>query len=377
MSRYLRINRQPLARGFSLLEGAVALTVLGIGLIMIAAIFPVALSQHRDSVDLAHASALASKAEAVLKARLSDTTLWSNSNPAGNSGQWYMLPMMNLASGATAWDNMPALAPPNYTVPSTYANVINGINEGDVIAGKQNPTVLSAMDILSDRLAPFTAGVSSSPFTDFEFGEAGNRTVWTGFYRKLDTLTTYAVGVCKQRRGQLFAEQDLGNAGWVTLDSAAQNPFSTPKPIASSFRRLPMPWRVSVGAVNLGSAQSPRMQLLNTADLAQPRMLGGGVPLGVLAPRGTKILLQGSLRSSGTTPPAMVPEPPTTRVLTVSDVLFDASNSPSFIEVLEDISDVPLHVNGGVTFDIWVFPPAIINAAEFGKESPLLDWRFQ
>src|SRR5262245_59888091 len=205
------------ARAFSLLEGAVALTILGIGLIMIAAIFPVALSQHRDSVDLARASELATKSGAVLKARFSDTSLWTNSDPSVNPSQWYMLPVPSLAAGAATWDGM-----------ANYGNLINRYRAID--APSTNPPVLTAMDILSDRLAPFSTAIPLSPFTDDEFGVAANRGVWFGFYRKLDTLTTFAAAVCKQRRGQTFAEQDLLTPNWAALDSNAQNPYAVASP---------------------------------------------------------------------------------------------------------------------------------------------------
>src|SRR6185295_1233273 len=69
-----RLSAAP--RSFSLLEMMIAIGVLGIGLIMIAAIFPAALLRHRDSIDRSRANEIYSKAESLMRARLDPLRLW-------------------------------------------------------------------------------------------------------------------------------------------------------------------------------------------------------------------------------------------------------------------------------------------------------------
>lgn len=378
-----RAARGDRRKGFTILEGTIALTILGIGLIMIAAIFPVALSQHRDSVELARAAELATKAEALIKARIDPTTLWVKTPPADPN--WYMLGALNLEAGSVAWDEMPVGLPPNYLISTQYANVINGVTEADIATA--NPTVLTAMDILGDRLAPFTLGDSLSPFTDDEFGESAGRLAWTAFYRRQST-TTFCTALCAQRRGQFFAQQDLGpqTLNWAQLDAAARTPFATPIANVAGFRRLPVPWRVSVGyarpagPIVVGDPRNRQLANTMTPMSDPPRMLGGGVPLGVLAPRGSRIMIQGTVNKG----PALgaIPIVPSGRLLTVADVLYDATGSPTIIEVVEDITDLPsfnFEPGARVTFDVWIFPPNVLlsGTPTFGRASPLVEWRFQ
>ncbi|QDV90988.1 hypothetical protein RAS2_20750 [Phycisphaerae bacterium RAS2] len=379
----LRAEGRACRSGFTILEGTIALTILGIGLIMIAAIFPVALSQHRDSVELARSAELATKAEALIKARIDPTTLWVKTPPADPN--WYMLGSLNLEAGAVGWDEMPVGLPPNYLISTQYANVINGVTEADIATA--NPTVLTAMDVLGDRLAPFTLGDSLSPFTDDEFGESAGRLAWTAFYRRQAT-TTFCTALCAQRRGQYFAQQDLGQQtlNWAQLDTAARTPYATPIANVMQFRRLPVPWRVSVGyarpagPIAVGDPRNRQLANTMTPLTDPPRMLGGGVPLGVLAPRGSRIMIQGAVNKGPAIGP--VPTVPSGRLLTVADVVYDAAGSPTVIEVLEDITDLPSYdfePGARVTFDVWIFPPNVLlsGTPTFGRASPLVEWRFQ
>jgi len=357
----------------SLLETTIALGILGVGLIMVAAVFPVALSQHREATDKARATELVSKAQAMLQSRLNQDSLWvSSSLPSGQDSPWYLLPTTNLYHAAGVWDWMPALAPPGYTQQSSYANVINGLTETEV--SSQNLTILTGLDTLSDRVAPFTAVTvpadPPSPFTDSQFADAPSRLVWYGFYRRVAGKFAFSVAVCRQQRNQLFVEQDLSEAAiGASLAAQAQNPYSTPVGVYSGVvdgRRLPVPWRVSVG-------RGAGRVLFNTAT--NP-MLGAGVPLGWLAPRGAKIMIQGSVHQE--------PDPglptvvvPAGRVLTVIDVLYDTDGAPSVVEVVEDISDLPVYDAGTgsvVTFDVWLFPPAV-SGDVFERSSPLIEWK--
>ncbi|HVP11632.1 MAG TPA: hypothetical protein VMV94_10640 [Phycisphaerae bacterium] len=361
----------------SLLETTIAVGILGIGLIMVAAVFPVALSQHRDATERVRSIELTSKAQAMLQSRLSTDKLWLprplDPNDTGKDTPWYLLPSTNLCCRATTWDWMPALAPPTYTAQSTYANVISGVTDSEV--PYQNATFLTGLDTLSDRLAPYINGIQSppSPFTDSELANAPNRLVWYGFYRRLGGKFAFCTAICRQQRDQVFVEQDLtATAVDTKLVVQAQNPFSTPTrfPAVGSVgaRRLPVPWRISVGY------QSPNI-LFDTPSASPPFMIGAGYPLGRLAPPGSKIMIQGTVRDNSASPPTIAM--PVGRVLTVADVLYDAGGFPSQVEIVEDISDLPPFIYAAgrtVTFDVWLFPPAL-SGDEFEKASPLIEWK--
>ncbi len=336
--RYRRVVAGARAGGFSLLETTIAVGILGVGLIMVAAIFPVALTQHRTSVEQARAIELVSKAESLLRGRIDPTHLWIDplvSTVPGLDSPWYLLPTVNLtvgATGATAWDDMTLAAP------LTYSDAINGVTLP--VTNPLNPFSLFGLDILSDRVAPYSGGGSFSPFTDSEFMDAPNRMIWYGFYRRPAAgQTTFATAICKQRRNQIFVEQNLSVAA----------PFANPTANPARARRLPVPWRVSVGYVG--------GNILSNAAAA-PNGLAR------LAPIGTKIMIHGTVYA----PASPVPTAPAGRILTVSD------NIDNFtVEFVGDLTDVPLF-GAGVTFDVWVFPPSV-ESGDFGKESPLLDWK--
>ena len=73
-------RRQAAAGGFSLLEMMIAIAVLGIGLVMVAAIFPVALDQHRRSADETLALQHAYQGRAIIRAKI-EPTLGSGPHP--------------------------------------------------------------------------------------------------------------------------------------------------------------------------------------------------------------------------------------------------------------------------------------------------------
>ncbi len=368
-----RQGRAPVLRSaISLLETTIAVGILGVGLIMVAAIFPVALSQHRDTTDQARATALLTKAQSMLQSRLRHDLLWMPSDlPAGQDSPWYPLPSTNLYYQADAWDWMAALVPPSYTQQTSYANVISGVTDADY--SLRNGTRLTGLDTLSDRLAPFTAASQSppSPFTDGQFVDVPSRLAWYGFYRRIAGKFAFSVAICRQQRNQLFVQQDLSAAAVdPSLATQAQNPYSTPLAAYSSVmdgRRLPVPWRVSVGRA------APNI-LFNTPTTP---MLGGGIPLGRLAPPGSKIMVQGAVHEE---PPTAVSAPfvvPGGRVLTVAGILYDAGGMPSAVEIVEDISELPWYFEADgkvVTFDIWLFPPAV-TAGKFDRSSPLIEWK--
>jgi len=343
--------RTPCRRwGFSLLETTIAVGILGVGLIMVAAIFPVALSQHRDSVYQACATELTSKAEAILRGRLDPNQgdpgeeLYSPADllSVGLDSPWYLIHATNIWTGA----NGTASGANNWIDMYLYTDAINMFG-GD---GSDSP-VLQALDILSDRYAPFSTNNTFSPFTDLELMSAPYRLVWTGFYRRLANGTVqYAVAICKQQRNQRFAAQNLV----ATVDGGFASEVD---PASLRGMRLPVPWRVQVH----------RWQ--NTNILCNQSMdYTPAEDLGVLAPPGTKIMIQGYVYSDG-----LAPLVPAGRILTVSDVV---DGIPSAVRILEDISDLPWDEpaaldDGNISFDVWVFPPPFMGSSE----SPLIDWK--
>ena len=354
----------------SLLETTIAVGILGVGLIMVAAVFPVALSQHRDVTEQIRAIELASKAQAMLQSRVDQTQLWIPSDlRGGQDTPWFLVPSTNLAYKATLWDWMPALT-------STYANVINGVSAADLALGLQIPTSLTGLDTLSDRRAPYSNNIQTppSPFTDGELANTPYRLVWYGFYRRLGGKIAFCSAICRQQRNQLFVEQDLSAVADATLAPQAQNPYS--KPIAvlgtdlSGTRRLPVPWRISVARTGVN--------VLCNAATSTPQMFGAGVALGQLAPPGSKIMIQGTVRdnTASATPPAIAV--PAGRILTVARVPNAASGDMTAVEIVEDIRDLPLFLypatGTNVTFDVWVFPPAL-TGNELEKSSPLIEWK--
>lgn len=351
---------------FSLLETTIAVGILGIGLILVAAIFPAALTQHRESTDQARAIETIAKAQALIGAKVETGNLWVHTDylPGGllahRDSPWYLLPTVNLRVGNDCWDVMVQGTGVNAGL---FANFANGAPVG---AG--NTWNLHGLDILSDRVAPFTlfnSGSSctstgdgllspaGSPFTDAELMEAPNRQVWYGFYRRLATGSfEFAAAACKQRKNQIFAEQD-----------ATVSTFTSNLSVYATNRRLPVPWRVLVSWEG--------GNVLTNALSVQPAP-PNGIGLAELAPVGTKLIVRGGV---DIVPSVPIPPPIGAGVvLTVSDIIDNYT-----VEFVGDSSGLLLRdpLPAGppqVFFDVWVFPPSV-ETGGFGRVSPLLDWR--
>lgn len=379
-----QVNQTPRAsrrvrRAFSLLEIMIAIGVLGIGLIMVAAIFPVALTQHRESIEKSRSLGMLNIADTLLRSRIDASKLWVEQPPflpPGTDSPWYMMPMANLnvnSNGANAWDWMPATTPflttpavigPGLTAAdyTHYANCLNfcyNAQPGNAFSLFAIPS----LELLSDRKAPPTVN-PWSPMTDAEFESIENRFAWVGFYRRLAGGTTrYAVAVNRMLRGEQYAEQDTQNIN---------SPDPGFAPLAgNASRRLPVPWRVTVRY----NANTRRLY-----NVANPEGLGE------LAPPGSRIMIGGIVWRGGPAAPPIptMPVVPAGRILTVTNV-FDSTNdgieNPEMVDVLEDTSSLPWFgaSPNDYYFDVIVFPPPAvgINGSNilFGRKSPLIQWK--
>jgi len=360
----------------------IAIGVLGIGLIMVAAIFPVALTQHKDSIEKSRSLDQINTAEALMRSRLDSGQLWVAASPVvapGADSPWYMLPMANLAVGSNgnnAWDWMPNTSPLFSSISApipvgltqadylTYANCLNFAINTD----PGNPfswTAIPSLEMLSDRKAPPTIN-PWSPMNDDEFQSTENRFAWMGFYRRMaNGSTRYTVAVNRILRGERYAEQDVSTVGMA-------DPGLMPQ-AGGTPRRLPVPWRVTVRY----NPQTRRMY--NTAS---PEGLGE------LAPPGSKIMVGGFIWRNGfVAPPPPLPVSPAGRILTVTNVFDntgDGIDNPETVDFLEDPAGLPqfdpsAQPQDQYFFDVIVIPPPFVGVTgtdvQFGRKSPLIQWK--
>lgn len=286
-------------RAFSLIETSIAISILGIGLLMLAAIFPVALTQHRNSADHARALDLVPQIEAMLHNRLNAEALWFDPSflNDGVDSPWNVLPMANIEAGG------------NWLDLSGPAALLNG--RAPLPPGASELQLLGT-DILSDRILPVD---------DARADRAATRLAWVGFYRQMaNGSRTYAAAICKQQRNQVFLMQ------FVDLNLPVIDRFRDPA--AAGIRlRLPAPWRLTV-------SRQPGTQILSNSPTDPATRFG----LAQLAPRGSKIMVLGFPVSGA----------PAGRILTVAE-----TEGTNRILVLEDLGDIAFD------FDVWLFPPAV------------------
>jgi len=345
--------RRRARRAFSLLETGIAVSILGIGLIMIAAVFPVALSQHRNSLDRERAFNLRSKAETVLRNRV---------NPAALPGFAQQDSFMNLLPFENAVVNGNWIRLFNHAATISQANYDPFF---DPNADPPAPTIaplFTRADILEDPIGPF-------PLNDNELNEAPNNMAWYGFYQRLPSgLVGYAVAIAKQRKNQVFYPQKIvppSPGNFLAFQNALRNPTAA----ESTKLRLPVPWRVTV-AWGLDTVTG-RQLLYNLGDN------NNGEPLSELAPIGAKIMIHGQVWADA----LPLPSVPVGRILTVTDVV-----NINAVEVAEDLSGVARlndpadNGDNNVFFDVWIIPPAINNIdasgnATFAGDPPVIDWK--
>lgn len=321
----------------------VAVGILGIGLILVASVFPVALSQHREAVEGAQTLTLAHRAQAIMETRINRNSpvplgaaglLWqpsaNGSLSAGDNNPWLVLPGANIDVATGNWAPLGG--------PNGYQCLINNLFLPLPAIGSpqrcSNPLFWGAADEITD---------SRLPLNDLEASESPYRLAWTGFYRELtDGRIEYAAAICRQKRTDAFVAQNLSD-----LSTA----FSSPTIDASLVCRMPLPWRVT--AVYTGG----RTLSVSLNSVAPPATFGAES----LMPPGSKVVIMGT--SYG---PPPLPSIPVGRPLTVSETAAGA------VAVLENISDLP---GAPYAFDLWVFPPPFAGG-QFGAKSPVLDWVF-
>lgn len=336
------------SRGFSLQEVMVAVGILGIGLILVASVFPVALSQHRESVEGAQTLTLAHRAQAIMETRVNRNLpipagaaglLWqpsaNGSLTADDNNPWLVLPGANIDVVSGLWSPPAVLPTPPLIGPTGYYCLINNLFLPLPAVGApqrcENPLFWGASDETTD---------ARLPVNDLEASESPFRLAWTGFYRELtDGRIQYAAAICRQKRTDAFVGQNLGD-----LTTA----FTSPTVDASLVCRMPLPWRITV-------------QYAGGRTLSVPAPPTAPLATDLLMPPGSKVVIMGTLYG-----PAPQPTIPVGRPLTVSGTATGAVN------VLENIGDLP---GAPYSFDLWVFPPPYAGG-QFGPKSPVLDWVF-
>ena len=223
-------------RAFSLIEIMIALGILTIGLVMVAAVFPVALDQHRRSTDEVMARFSMRNAQAMLKANTRYTDELPN------------IPVANLVAGQRFYHPMPFATtndgdPSNPLYRSYHLRMLSLVNVPVLPTGiidvlrfdrmegppewpsdPDHPFHLSWLDLIEP------APTAQSPL------DVRSRRFWVGFYRKLNpTISEYVVFACKRNRGEWFASQDaqaLTSSGAILARSSQYDAM------------LPIPWKL-------------------------------------------------------------------------------------------------------------------------------------
>lgn len=310
---------RPARGGFSLLETTIALGVLGVGLIMVAALFPVALTQHKDNIQKSQALDMTTKATAMLHNAINADRLWFDQAAfaAGYDSPWYVMAFANILVGDT-WQ-------PQWSLDQT--DMLNGAPPGNALLQ------LVGSAVLSDRHVPVD---------DTQTARNPNRMLWYGFYRQMaGGSKVFCAAICRHGRNDFFYPQIVDQI--EPLNSR----FEEPLPDTDYPVRFPTPWRVTL-------SRDPGTRILRGNPNA--------APIGRLAPPGSRIFIHGQ---TYTNTGNGVLDFPAGRILTVVD-----TNNADLIQVLENLNDIRDSSFDGFRFDVWLFPPPVN-----GKESPVLEWK--
>ncbi|NUQ46183.1 MAG: hypothetical protein HUU22_09120 [Phycisphaerae bacterium] len=353
----------------------VAIGILGVGLVMVAAIFPVALSQHKDAVDAATAITIANRAAATVRAKVDMNRLWkpvtNGVMPQFEDSPWMALNCPMYLADATG---NPLLDPPPSSVqpvPNNYLNHISNPAWVAVPSLSTGPVADNAVsflfsDLYSDPRAPrVRAAIEQIP----------QRLIWYPFYQQTASgEIRFAAAVVRHTAAQRYARQDLGFAGC----------YATPAP-TNELVSQPVPWRVLLTYMPSGAFAAPNR--LVAVDV--PAQSGGpNAAIGQIAnaaPPGSRIMLTGMLsRRLGGYQPLGVSSAIAGRVLTVVGTVRSGTSNTTAIEVREDISDLPRENQigtPGASVEAWVFPPNVtrnssLDVISISIRPPCVDWIF-
>ena len=373
--------------GFSLLELLIASVILGLGLIMVATMFPVALNQHRLSAQQIMATQAALGAKRLVKSHLvphidplrryrSPNTWPINAlgpdlrdiNGDGTTNQFEATsrgpirwdpPLGGSFAGASRWHLMHfetiltgervGVEPASryYEPTLSYADEQNGAQSE---IGRQRPAWFHIADTVSPPVRFPTGGSLAGEWAESSY-------VWYVFYQRpspdpTSTALAYYVAVCRVGGGAEFLFQDLqrpqssGAGGTMRRDAGRVDP----QPASTKLRsRLPIPWLIPAAPPTPGD----RNTLTEADNNGRPKPWTNGVTLSQLAPRGARLIGQ----TTGT-------------VYTV--IASPSPNDPNghSVEVLPPLPQVPSE-----ELKIWLFPPPVVvvdNEAVWQPQSPFI-----
>jgi len=309
--------RAGVRRAFSLLEIMIAIGILGIGLVMVAAIFPVALDQHRRSTDDVMGNLVAANAEAYLGGLAKPAELLGGALV-------HAYPFVTLDATATRFDLGGA---------NGYIDEING-KLGGIRGSGSPPSWISfaTRDIIypvpSEARIPLPASFTA-------LLDEQTRYVWLAFARGGGATTgnAYIVFVCRRRPGQQFARQNLSQ-----LSSS-----KSVEPLIGGDLSLPVPWQFDVETVPDPSDSTKRLkqfvspQTQTFAALVPDNTLPGG-------PQSVSALIQ---------PGSLLISQQTGSLYTVTTV---DNTAPATISVLESTE---VELPPGSPFAVWFVPSAV------------------
>jgi hypothetical protein len=227
-------------RALSLVEIIIAIGILGVGLAMLATIFPRAINEHRANVDRSFGRIVGLQAKAQILIRPTFAA-----SLRGAPGAIYALP----CSTQTLYDADLLLAP--------YLDGLSSIGFSNI----NNAAFIGWRDI-----------VYPSP-KDSQLLSRDARYSWVGFYAKNPGHTQFTVFICRRREADRFVLQDAGV--WPDLRAVVETPA-----VASDMQQA-VPWKVPV-----------------TANVAAPRQFQYVLPndplikLSELIPNGGRLLSQ-------------------------------------------------------------------------------------
>ena len=233
-------------RAMSLIEIMIAIGILGLGLTMVATIFPLALDQHRISTDRILSADVAVQMQSRM---VSDSGFLGGLND-GLSGTVYVVPF-----------NTPFPQPDGTVDDNDISNDLDDLGGEGVPGGTVNNSQL-----INWRDALYPVPTSSQDLN------RRPRYFPVSFYRKAQGVTQCTVFVCRRTGGQRFAMQDYqGLPDLVDIGSG-------------SDELVPVPWKIRVQK-NQIPGTDPRL-----LDLAGP--VPPSTALSQLATNGSRVLSQ-------------------------------------------------------------------------------------